>query len=65
MNVLDLRLVKKQPQPSGLVAKKVRKIGTPSDSLPPYDAPSWALDKDTCMYANLNVEIVHYSAVLV
>ena len=27
----------------GMVAKKVRKEGTPSDSLPPADAPSWAL----------------------
>ena len=27
----------------GMVPKKVRKEGTPSDSLPPADAPSWAL----------------------
>ena len=49
MDVLDRRLSKK-PQPAGLVAKKVRKIGTPSDCTPPNDAPAWALAKDNGMF---------------
>ena len=35
MKVLDSRLSKKHPQPTGLVAKKIRKEGEPSTSLPP------------------------------
>ncbi len=47
MAVLDGRLSKKQPQATGLVAKKVRKTGIPSDSVQPQDAPVWAVIKDT------------------
>ena len=45
MEILDDRLTKSQQcqLAVGMVAKKVRKEGTPSDSLPPPDAPSWAL----------------------
>ena len=45
MGVLDTRLAKTQQRQLavGMVAKKVRKEGTPSDSLPPPDAPSWAV----------------------
>ena len=47
-DVLDKRLSKK-PQPAGLVAKKIRKIGTPSDCTPPFNAPAWALIRDNGM----------------
>lgn len=43
MKVLDARLLKKQPQPAGLVAKKIRKEGEPSKSAPPPNAPAWAI----------------------
>ena len=46
MEVLDTRLAKKNPQSPGIVAKKVRKAGEPSNSLPPTDAPSWAIRKE-------------------
>ena len=44
MKVLDDRLSKRPQRQSaiGMVAIKVRKEGTPSDSLPPPGAPSWA-----------------------
>ena len=42
MEVLDERLSKKQ-QPIGLAVKKVRKVEDPSTSVPPSDAPSWAV----------------------
>lgn len=45
MELLDVRSAKKNLQPLGLVAKKVHKQGTPSDCLPPPDAPSWAVQK--------------------
>ena len=53
MNVLEERLLKKQPQPAGLVAKKVRKTGTPSTSTPPENAPTWAIIKDTGMLTSV------------
>ena len=40
MALLEERLA----HPVGLVAKKVRKIGSPSKSLPPVNAPVWAVD---------------------
>ncbi len=46
MEVLDGRLSKK-PQPACLVARKVRKIGTPSNCAPPENAPVWALAMDS------------------
>ena len=46
MGVLDERLqTKQQHQTIGLVAKKVRTVGQPSDSLPPPGAPTWAVKK--------------------
>ena len=44
MALLEERLAQKEPHPVGLVAKKVRKIGSPSKSLPPVNAPVWAVD---------------------
>ena len=44
MSVLDNRLGKKQTQP--LTAKKVRRVGPPSQSLPPLNAPPWAVKKN-------------------
>lgn len=51
MAVLDSCLAKsKQLQlATGMVAKKVRKEGAPSDSLPPPDAPSWAVKESASM----------------
>jgi hypothetical protein len=46
MAALDGRLARKESHPVGLVAKKVRKIGSPSQSLPPANAPSWAVSPD-------------------
>ena len=45
MCLLDNRLATKQKsQPiTSLVAKKVRKEGSISESLPPSDAPTWAI----------------------
>lgn len=43
IQVLEGRLEKKQPQTIGLVAKKERVSGSPSASLPPQNAPSWAV----------------------
>ena len=44
MAVLNNRLAKNHRQLAfGMVAKKVRKEGAPSNSLPPPDAPSWAV----------------------
>ena len=41
MEVLDERLRKKQPnQTAGLVVKKIRTVGQPSDPLPPPGAPT-------------------------
>ena len=46
MAALDGRLARKESHPVGLVAKKVRKIGSPSQSLPPANAPSWAVNPE-------------------
>ena len=35
MSTLDSRIAKKQPASPGLVAKKVRKLGEPSNTTPP------------------------------
>ena len=44
MALLDQRLSAKKVQPAGgLVAKKVRRIGHPSKTVPPAGAPSWAV----------------------
>lgn len=45
MSVLERRLSNKQPQAAGLVAKKVCRIGIPSDSVQPSDAPAWSVNK--------------------
>lgn len=59
MGVLDTRLAKTQQRQLaiGMVAKKVRKEGTPSDSLPPPDAPSWAV-KDHPQVAGMSCNII-------
>lgn len=46
MVVLDERSARKESHPVGLVAKKVRKMGPPSKSTPPKNAPSWAVDPE-------------------
>ena len=46
MAVLDERLARKESHPVGLVAKKVRKVGSPSLSLPPPYAPAWSVDPE-------------------
>ncbi len=46
MSTLDSRIAKKQPASPGLVAKKVRKLGEPSNTTPPDDAPKWAVNSD-------------------
>ncbi len=52
MNIIELLdsryedRVKKGPINSGVVAKKVRKVGEPSHSKPPHDAQSWAIVRD-------------------
>ena len=43
MAVLDSRMTQEQKMPSGMVAKKVRRQGSPSTSIPPSDAPPWAV----------------------
>ena len=43
MMKLEKRASKRQPQPVGLVAKKVRYSGDASNSEPPTDAPVWAV----------------------
>ncbi len=46
MSTLDSRIAKKQPASPGLVAKKVRKLGEPSSTTPPDDAPKCAVSSD-------------------
>lgn len=41
---LDERYSQKVHKEGGLMAKKCRKTGSPASSLPPCDAPSWAVD---------------------
>ena len=43
------RDLKGQKEVSGLVAKKSRSIGTPSTSLPPPNAPKWALMRESIL----------------
>ena len=50
MALLDERLTRRNDSPIGLVAKKVRKIGSPSESLPPTNAPVWAVDAGMGMF---------------
>ena len=56
MTVLDARLERKEPHPVGLVARKVRKAGSPSKTLPPVNAPVWCINptyKDgECMHSH-------------
>lgn len=47
MEVLEQRFnVQQQKKPSGIVPKKVRKVGEPSESPPPLGAPLWAIKKE-------------------
>ena len=64
MAVLNNRLAKNHRQLAfGMVAKKVRKEGAPSNSLPPPDAPSWAeMDRQReskCNVVNQNLSYVY------
>ena len=48
MKILDDRFDKQAKSPAnGLVAKKVRKEGSASTTVPPNDAPKWAIKTDT------------------
>ena len=44
------RDLKGQKEVLGLVATKSRAIGTPSTSLPPPNAPRWALMRESMLY---------------
>ena len=47
ISILDTRLSKIcVREVAGNVAKKVRRLGVPSSSTPPIDAPPWAVKKD-------------------
>ena len=60
MQVLDQRFNnKQQQQPAGVVAKKVRSIGEPSDYPPPPGAPLWAIKKDFHNQSGNYVKWVH------
>lgn len=43
IHALDKRLEKTGKEAPGLVAKKERKLGLPSTSVPPKNAPHWAV----------------------
>ena len=43
VKLLDQRLAQSNDSPICLVAKKVRKIGSPSESFPPVNAPVWSV----------------------
>jgi hypothetical protein len=47
MHALDKRLEKTAKEAPGLVAKKERKLGLPSTSAPPKEAPRWAVKTST------------------
>ena len=62
MALLDLRLAQKEPHPVGLVAKKVRKVGSPSKSSPPINAPVWSIDPK---YINGECMIIRFAHIFV
>ena len=43
MKRLDMRYQEKVSKEGGTVARKVRREGSPSTSLPPVDAPEWTV----------------------
>ncbi len=55
MSTLDSRIAKKQPASPGLVAKKVRKLGEPSSTTPPDDAPKWAVNSESEYIAQITL----------
>ena len=62
MKILDDRYSNMQAKSlaSGLVAKKFRKEGSPSATVPPNDAPKWAIKTDTGEHSNYLI-ITFYS----
>ena len=59
IEILDKRLEKKkQKDVCGLVAKKVRKLGNPSSSTPPTDAPSWAIHHQGSVVTIYNCDVI-------
>ena len=58
MRRLDIRYSKKVSTEGGTIARKMRKLGEPSKSLPPSDAPDWTVDpsKLTDRYNNVSLE---------
>ena len=63
MKILDDRFSNRQAKSpsSGLVAKKIRKEGSPSAIVPPNDAPKWAIKNDTGEHINYYIVITLYS----
>ena len=55
---LDIRYSKKVSTEGGTVARKMRKLGEPSKSFPPSDAPDWTVDpsKLSERYNNVSLE---------
>ena len=47
IDVLDKRVQEKETKISGAAARKARRLGSPSKSQAPYDAPAWALKNHT------------------
>ena len=43
---LDKRYQEKVSREGGTVAKKVRQVGSPSESCPPVGAPRWTIHED-------------------
>ena len=54
MELLVSRLSKK-PLPQGMGAKKVRRLGDPSKSLPPDDAPPWAVHTTESKFISISI----------
>ena len=57
MAMLDARLAQKGSHPVGLVAKKVRKVGSPYKSRPPVNAPVWSINPE---YSNGECIIIQF-----
>lgn len=54
------RDLKGQKEVLGLVAKTSRAIGTPSTSLPPPNAPRWALMRESMLYIYIFLHFNYY-----
>ena len=63
MKILDDQFNNKQAKSpaGGLVAKKIRKEGSLSVTVPPNDTPKWAIKSDTGEHSNYYIIITLYS----